>query len=81
MLRIHHDTLNAPATRAYLMTLPAEARTAIILTVHDEVVLDLPAGSYPMERFREQMVAGEPWMQGLPIAVDLWNNPRYGKRG
>ena len=80
MLRIHHDTLNVPATRAYLMTLPAEARTAIILTVHDEVVLDLPAGSYPMERFREQMVAGEPWMRGLPVAVDIWQNSRYGKR-
>lgn len=80
MLRVHADTLSVPAIQAYLMTLPAEARTAISLHVHDEVVLDIPKGSYSMERFKKILIAKEEWMEGLPIAADMWTNVRYGKR-
>ena len=80
MNRVHADTLSVPAIAKYLETLPPGARTAISLHVHDEVVLDVPKGSYSQERFRKILTAGEPWMQGLPIAVDTWTNPRYGKR-
>jgi DNA polymerase bacteriophage-type len=80
MLRVHRDTWTVPAIRAYLMTLPAAARTAISLHVHDETVLDVPKGSYPVERFRRVVTMKEPWMEGLPIAADIWVNERYGKR-
>jgi DNA polymerase len=80
MLRIHCDTLSVPAIRAYLDTLPENARTAISLHVHDEVCLDIPKGSYPTERFREMLITKEDWMAGLPIAVDIWIYPVYGKR-
>ena len=80
MNRVHADTLSVPAISKYLETLPPGARTGISLHVHDEVVLDVPKGSYSQERFRKILTAGEPWMQGLPIAVDTWTNPRYGKR-
>jgi NADPH-dependent ferric siderophore reductase len=80
MLRVHYDTLTIPAIQAYLATLPPNARTAISLHVHDEVCLDVPKGSYPVDRFRKVLTAGEPWMQGLPIAADTWRNERYGKR-
>jgi DNA polymerase bacteriophage-type len=80
MLRIHADTLQAPAAAAYLTTLPEIARTAISLHVHDEIVLDLPKGAYPLERFITQLQAREAWMDGLPVAVDTWVCERYGKR-
>jgi DNA polymerase bacteriophage-type len=80
MLRVHQDTLSVSAIHQYLQTLPTEARTAISLHVHDEVCLDIPKGSYPLERFRDTLIQRPPWALDLPIAADIWINPRYGKR-
>jgi DNA polymerase len=80
MLRLHSDTLSVPAIRVYLDTLPENARTAISLHVHDEACLDIPKGSYPKERFVRVVTARPWWAPDLPIAVDVWINPRYGKR-
>jgi DNA polymerase len=80
MLRVHDDTLTVPEIAAYLATLEPYARTAISLHVHDEIGLDVPKGSYPEERFLRILKIKEKWMTGLPIAADLWTNPRYGKR-
>jgi DNA polymerase len=80
MLRVHDDTLKVPEIAAYLATLEPYARTAISLHVHDEVGLDVPKGSYPEERFLRVLKQSEKWMEGLPIAADLWTNVRYGKR-
>jgi hypothetical protein len=80
MLRVHDDTLTVPEIVSYLNTLEPYARTAIALHVHDEVGLDAPKGSYPEARFLKVLKAKESWMDGLPIAADLWTNPRYGKR-
>jgi DNA polymerase len=80
MNRVHKDTLTVPAIQAYLGTLPEHERTAISMHVHDEIVLDVPKGSYSKERFMGQLTTRESWMTGLPIAADIWINPRYGKR-
>ncbi len=80
MLRVHDDAWTVPEIAAYLMTLPEDERTAISLHVHDEIVLDVPVGSYPKERLARVLVQKEPWMEGLPMAADVWNNFRYGKR-
>lgn len=80
MLRVHDDTLTVPAIVKYLETLEPYARTAISLHVHDEIGLDVPKGSYSEARFLAVIKKLEPWMVGLPIAADLWTNPRYGKR-
>lgn len=80
MWRVHVDTMNVPEIKRYLMTLPEEARTAICLHVHDEIVTDVPKGAYSKERMRDILCAKEDWMVGLPMAADLWNNFRYGKR-
>jgi DNA polymerase len=77
---VHRDTLSVPAIRAYLDTLPAWERTAICLRVHDEIAIDVPEGSYSGERLGAQMTKLAPWMEGLPLAVDTWENFRYGKR-
>jgi hypothetical protein len=81
MLRVHDDTLTVPEIAAYLATLEPYARTAISLHVHDEIGLDVPKGSYPEARFLAILKIREKWMDGLPIAADLWTDPRYGKRG
>lgn len=80
MLRVHDDTWTVPAIRDYLMSLPEEERTAICLHVHDEIVCDVPKGSYPKERMMSVLVQKEAWMEGLPMSADLWANYRYGKR-
>lgn len=80
MLRVHDDTLTVPAIAAYLQTLEPYARSAICLHVHDEVGLDVPKGSYPQARFEAVIKQKETWMEGLPIAADLWTHERYGKR-
>lgn len=81
---VHEDTLSVPAIAAFLDTLPEEERTAIALAVHDELVCDVPIGSYPMERLvyvMTKLIAERyPWVRGLPLAADAWINPRYGKR-
>jgi DNA polymerase len=78
-LRVHADTLTVPAIREYLARLPAHARTAIVLRVHDSLTLDIPKGSYPLERMIEQMNILPAWARGLPIATEGWVNTRYGK--
>lgn len=80
MLRVHDDTLTVPEIAAYLATLEPYARTAISLHVHDEIGLDVPKGSYSEARFLAILKIKEKWMEGLPIAADLWTNVRYGKR-
>jgi len=80
MLRVHDDTLKVPEIAAYLETLEPFARTALCLHVHDEIGLDVPKGVYSEARFLSILKIKEPWMVGLPIAADLWTNPKYGKR-
>jgi len=86
LVDIHEDALTVPAVQTYLDTLPAEERTAIALHVHDEVMLDVPVGSYPLSRLIAQMVRpkrrddGAVWTEGLPLAAEGWVFPRYGKR-
>jgi DNA polymerase bacteriophage-type len=80
MLRIHADTLTVSAIAAYLARLPAHARTAIALRVHDSLMLDVPKGSYPLGRMIAQMNILPTWAAGLPIATSGWVNERYGKR-
>lgn len=80
MIRVHNDTMSVPAIKAYLDTLPEEERTAISLHVHDEIVCDVPKGSYSVERLMAMLIQKESWMDGLPMSADLWINFRYGKR-
>lgn len=77
---VHADTLTVPAIAAYLATLPEEERTAIVLRIHDALTLDVPCGSYSVERLLRTMCAASPWAEGCPIAGEGWRNVRYGKR-
>lgn len=79
-LAAHADTLRVPAIAAYLETLPPEERTAIVLRIHDALTLDVPRGSYSVERLLAAMCNASPWAEGCPIAGEGWRNVRYGKR-
>jgi DNA polymerase len=80
LVRIHEDALTVPEVKRYLDTLPEGERTPIALHVHDEVVLDAPIGSYPLQRLVQRMSEGFHWSQGLPLAAEGWVHQRYGKR-
>jgi DNA polymerase len=80
LIRIDADAWTVPAVKAYLLTLPDDERTAISLHVHDEVVLDVPEGSYPLERLLAVMKEPFAWSEGLPLKASGWAGFRYGKR-
>jgi len=79
---VHVDTLSVPAVRDYLEFVEG-AETALALHVHDEVVVDVPKGSYPLERLEHQMTVGvlaaNAWARGLPLATEGWHGDRYHK--
>lgn len=80
LMRLHADTMKVPAIVAYLSTLPPEEVSAISLHIHDEIVLDIPIGSYPLERMIQVITEPFDWSTGLPLAAAGWVNFRYGKR-
>lgn len=80
LTQLHADTWSVPAIREHLESLPADERTAISLHVHDEIVLDVPKGSYKLERMLEVIARNPKWAPGLPLHAAGWVNFRYGKR-
>jgi DNA polymerase len=77
---VHADTLTVPAIADYLATLPESERTAVVLKIHDAVTLDVPKGSYTLERLIQLLIGSSPWAAGMPLAAAGWVGPRYGKR-
>lgn len=77
LMAVHKDTLTVEPIARYLSTLPPEQRTAICLHVHDAITVDVPRGSYSLERMTKTMVAALPYAEGFPIAADGWVGPRY----
>jgi DNA polymerase len=51
----------------------------IVLTVHDEIVCEVPNGFGSLEEFRRLMVEVPDWAADLPIAAKVWERPRYAK--
>jgi len=52
---------------------------SIILTVHDEVVSEIPKGWGSQDEFDKLMSQVPRWAPGLPIAVEGWRGYRYRK--
>lgn len=77
---VHADTLAVPEIRRYLETLPESERTAIVLKIHDSVTLDVPKGSYTLERLIQLLTTSSPWAAGMPVDAAGWVGPRFGKR-
>lgn len=80
MLRVDRYTKDIPGIRCYLDTLPEDERTAITLTVHDEIVIEVPKGTVTLEKYIGILTEHTSWSTGLPLAAEGWVGPRYGKR-
>jgi len=49
------------------------------LTIHDEILCEVPEGQGSEEDFARLMTITPPWAAGLPLAVDRWRMKRYRK--
>ena len=55
------------------------ANYPIVLTIHDELVCEVPIGFGSVEEFTRLMVCKPAWALELPIAASAWTGPRYVK--
>lgn len=51
----------------------------VVLTVHDEILTEAPAGRDGLEEFRRAMATVPEWAAGFPLGVDVWTGRRYEK--
>jgi DNA polymerase len=51
----------------------------VVLTVHDEVLADVPEDHGSIEEFEALMRVRPRWARGLPVAADAWEGRRYRK--
>lgn len=77
---VHARTLRIPAIADALRAADIDERTAIVLHVHDEIVVEVPIGSFTEKDLHETITAPIPWCADLPLMADTWHGPRYGKR-
>jgi DNA polymerase bacteriophage-type len=61
------------------MTRLEAAGYPIVLTVHDEVICEVPEGFGSVDEMRRLVLELPPWAEGLPIAAKVWTRSRYIK--
>ena len=68
---------------AWNMPLIEEEGFEIVLTVHDEIITDVPTGSnyLTVDRLSALLAANPPWLSGCPLAASGFEAVRYRKDG
>jgi DNA polymerase len=56
-----------------------EAGYVLVLTVHDELLAEMPHGQGSVEEFAAIMGVAPTWAPGLPVAAKAWEDLRYVK--
>lgn len=56
-----------------------DAGLPLVLTAHDEIVIEVPTGSVSEEEVRALMCQTPRWAEGIPIEADGFRNNRYCK--
>ena len=51
----------------------------IVLSVHDEIVVEVPEDFDDLEKLQRLIVQLPEWATGLPLAAKTWKRPRYAK--
>jgi DNA polymerase len=52
---------------------------SIVLTVHDEIICEIPEGFGSLNEFHRLMTVVPEWAEGLPVAAKTWTRQRYAK--
>lgn len=79
-LRIDRYAWATPVLRTFLESLHPDERSVIVLHVHDEIVTEVPRGTFPIEVYNELLEERPTWCRDLPLAAECWIGPTYGKR-
>jgi len=66
-------------TLAYAMVRLENKGYPIFIHVHDEPGADVPYGKGSLEEFKSLMLQAEPWMEGLPLAINGYEAERFKK--
>ena len=56
-----------------------DAGFEIVLTVHDEIVVEVSENSARIEEFTKLMTTVPSWAPDLPVAAKIWTDRRYTK--
>ena len=83
---LYGGLLTANATQAVARDILAEAMLrvdaagyAIVLHVHDEIVVEVPEGKDKLAELLAIMSKPPTWAEGLPIEAEGWTGRRYQK--